>query len=107
MYSISIGLSGYLQVIKKSIPPVKILNILGVTFFLPWIIVQVIDVIIITTTGWVESIVIPVHTLVLVWEGWAATEIISGMCNLKSSEKVLSIAVIMVVWILICAVLWR
>ncbi len=107
MVAISMTLSGYLRLIKKGMPLVEILNILGVTFFLPWVVVQVIDAVILCTVGWVSIVVIPVHTAVLVWESWAATEIIAGLCDLKSSEKVLSITVIVAVWILICGVLWR
>ncbi len=107
MVGMSPGLSGYLHLIKKSIPLVKIVNILGVTFFVPWVILQVADGVLLHTVGWRSMVVIPVHTIVLVWESAAAAEIISRLCNLKSSEKVLSTAVIVVIWIFLCAVLWR
>ena len=107
MVVMSLGLSGYLHLIKKSIPLVKIVNILGVTFFVPWVILQVVDVVVLYSVGWHSMVIIPAHTIVLVWESAAAAEIISRLCNLKSSEKVLSTAVIMVIWIFLCAVLWR
>lgn len=107
MIAISIGLSGCLRAIKKDVPLKQIVNILGVTFFLPWVIVVIIDFLIVGTVGWSSVVVIPVHTSVLAWESIAATEVISGMCDLKCSEKVISVSVIMVVWILICALLWR
>ncbi|KYK34186.1 MAG: hypothetical protein AYK19_02790 [Theionarchaea archaeon DG-70-1] len=107
MVAISVGLSGYLRMIEKGVPVVDILNILGITFFLPWVVVQVIDFAVVYTVGWVGIVVIPVHAGILVWESAAATEVISGTCNLKLIEKVISTAVIMVIWILLCTVLWR
>ena len=73
---------------------------------MPWVVVQVIDFTVVYTVGWVGIVVIPVHAGILVWES-AAAEVISGACNLKVIEKVISTAVIMVLWILLCTVLWR
>lgn len=107
MVAISVALSAYLRLIKKGLPTTEILNILGVTFFLPWVLVQIVDFVVLYTVGWVDFVVIPVHTVVLVWESVSATEIISGIKTLKLSEKVMSVTVILVVWIVICGMLWR
>ena len=106
---ISVGLSSYLQSVKKEkcLSTAKIFNILGVTFFIPWVIVQIIDFLVVITVGWVYTVIIPLHVSVLIWESYAASEIISRLCNLKRSEKVLSTTVIIVVWIVLCAALWR
>lgn len=106
MAAVTIGLAGYLRLIKKGVPMLQIFNILGFTFFLPSGLALVFDVAVVYTVGF-GIVVIPFHTLVLMWESAAAVEIISGVRDLKLSEKVLSTAVIMVIWILLCAALWR
>lgn len=103
----SVALSSCLRLIGKKISTVRILNILGVTFFLPWVILQGVDFLVLYTIGWVSSVIIPLHTAVLLWESGAAVEIMSETCTLTWLEKILSIAVLTVVWILLCAALWR
>lgn len=107
MLAMSVTLSIYLRLRKKNISIVKVLNILGITFFLPFVIVQPIDIAVISTIGWQMLPVVPIHTLILVWESFAATSIISSICGLKWWEKVVSIVVLMAVWILISGALWR
>jgi len=64
---ISVGLSSYIQSVKKEkcLSKTKIFNILGVTFFISWILVQVIDFLVIVTVGWVYTVIISVHVSVL------------------------------------------
>ncbi|MCK4560501.1 MAG: hypothetical protein KAV45_12020 [Calditrichia bacterium] len=107
MGSITFVLSSYLRLIKKDISIFKIFNILGVTFFLPFVIVQPVDIFVRFTVGWISLLIIPIHTIILLWESLAATSIISNICRLKWSEKVISIMVIIILWVVICAILWR
>ena len=107
MGSITLVLFSYLRLIKKNITTFKILNILGITFFLPFVIVQPIDVFVRFTIGWTGFIIIPIHTFILLWESAAATNIISGIYRLKISERAVSTTLIMIVWLVICGILWR
>ena len=107
MGSIALVLFGYLQLIGKGISSFKIFNILGIAFFLPFIIVQSIDVFVMLVVGWVSYLIIPIHVLVLLWESFATTVILSKICRLKLLEKVICIMIIIIVWIGICALLWR
>jgi len=107
MLAMSVALSIYLRLLNKKIAMVQVLNILGITFFLPFVIVQPIDLVVLLTNGWEMFPVAPIHTLILVWQSFAATSIISNMCELKRSEKVISVVLLMAVWILISGTLWR
>jgi len=107
MLAMSATLGIYFRLINKNISVAKVFNILGVTFFLPFVIVQPIDIAVISTIGWQMLPVVPIHTAILLWESFAATSIISSICQLKWSEKVVSIVVLMAVWILISGALWR
>lgn len=107
MSSMALFLAGYLLLIKKDVSIFKIFNILGVTFFIPFVIVQPIDFLIIFTVGWVDYLIIPIHTIMLIWESFAAANIISNIWRLKLSEKIVSIVLIITIWLVICGILWR
>lgn len=107
MGSIAFSLFSYLRLIKKEVSVFKIFNILGITFFLPWLILQPIDFLMISTIGWKILPVVVIHTIFLFWESLAATEILSSMKKLKPSEKAVCISLAMLVWILILSIIWR
>jgi hypothetical protein len=107
MLALGLSLAAYLRFIKKSVPVVTVLNILGPTFFLPFVIVQPIDQVIIVLWGWHIVPVSIAHTAVLVWESWATMEIISSMTALRGSQKVAGIAVLSAAWMLVTAPVWR
>ena len=107
MFAMSIALSSYLRGIQKNMPTFKVLNILGITFFLPFVIVQPIDQLLILTIGWKMVPVTLIHTVIAVWESFAATSIISSMCNLKRSEQFIGTFLLVAIWILITGALWR
>ena len=107
MLTLSLSLAVYLRSIKQSLPVVTVLNILGPTFFLPFVIVQPIDQMIIALWGWHIVPVSIVHTIALVWESWATMEIVSSMKGLKISQKTVGIAVLSAIWMLVTGPLWR
>ena len=45
--------------------------------------------------------------VVLLWESWAAMEIVSSISALKVSQKVVGIAVLSAAWMLVTAPVWR
>ena len=107
MLTLSLSLATYLRIIKKSVPVVTVLNILGPTFFLPFVAVQPVDQVIIAVWGWALVPVSIAHTAVLLWESWATMEIVSSMTALKGSQKVVGIAVLSAAWMLVTAPVWR
>ena len=107
MLVLSISLAAYLRVIQKTTSVVTVLNILGVTFFLPFVLAQPVDQVIIALIGWKLVLVTVIHTALLFWESWAATEIISSTNELRVSQKVTGTVILSVVWILIAGSLWR
>ena len=52
MLLLSLALGAYLRIIKKRVSVFILLNILGTTFFLPFILVQPIDLVMIAFVGW-------------------------------------------------------
>jgi hypothetical protein len=107
MLILAMGLYIYLGIIKKQISLLILVNILGATFFLPFVIVQPIDQIIIYFIGWKLLPVTIVHTIILIWESWASVEVISQVVDLKKIEKNFGIIVLSILWILITGPLWR
>lgn len=107
MLALSLFLALYLKAIGRSTSILTVLNILGVTFFLPFVLVQPIDLLIIFLAGWKMAPVAVIHTAVLLWESWAATAVISGIYGLKVHEKAISILILMALWVLITGALWR
>jgi hypothetical protein len=107
MLAICMGLYSYLKSRKKVVPFHKILNILGVTFFLPFVIVQPIDQLIIYTIGWKIIPITILHTIIVVWESFAALYILSSIYNLDRSEKVIGTGLLVFIWIIITGIFWR
>jgi len=107
MFTLSIVLHSYLTSRKKMIPFHKLLNILGVTFFLPFVIVQPIDLLIIYTIGWKLIPVTILHTIIAVWESFAALSLLSRIYDLDRSETVVGTGLLVMVWIIITGIFWR
>jgi hypothetical protein len=91
----------------KKITLLEIINVLGIAFFLPFLLIQPVDQLIIIVIGWKLIPVTIIHTVILLWEVWASVEIISSIMQLKVLEKLLSITILSIVWILITGMLWR
>ncbi|MFW9853506.1 MAG: hypothetical protein ACFFFG_00500 [Candidatus Thorarchaeota archaeon] len=107
MTSIAICLWLYLNRRKKGIQLFRIINTLGVTFFLPFVLVQPIDFFLLSTIGWNIVIIAPLHTFVLIWETQASIILLDHIRELTSSEKVMGGLIIAAVWIFITALFWR
>lgn len=107
MLALSIGLAAYLGIIKKKVSVATTLNILGMTFFLPFVLVQPVDQVVIALVGWKLIPVTAIHTVLVLWESWAAIEVISSVNELKVPERVVGTVILSVVWILIAGSLWR
>lgn len=107
MLILSLSLVAYLQAINKKVSFCTVLNILGTTFFLPFVLVQPIDQMIIALIGWKLAPVVVVHTAVLIWESWASLEVISIDMELKNHEKLIGITILSVIWILVNGPFWR
>jgi hypothetical protein len=71
------------------------------------LIAALVDPAVIHSVGWRRSVVIPIHTLFLVWESWATAELVGGRVALKTVDKVVVALLLTVVWISLCAVWWR
>jgi hypothetical protein len=105
--TLSLALTAYLRLVQKSMPVVTVLNISGPTFFLPFVVVQPVDQMIIAVWGWALVPVSIIHTAVLLWESWATLEIISSLKALQASQKVVGIVVLAAVWMLVTGPVWR
>lgn len=97
----------YLRAKGQAVPAWRILDAIGVAFFVPWLIVLPVDLLVIHTVGWRMAVVIPIHTLFLAWESWAAVELVGGRARLKTADRVILPFLLMLVWIALCAVWWR
>lgn len=107
MTSMALLLSRYLHIIGKEIAFRRIFNILGITFFLPFVILQPIDFIM-ASMGWISILTItPIHTLFLLWESYAAITILSLEKRLERIEQVTGVFILMITWIVIATILWR
>jgi hypothetical protein len=107
MLLMAFALRSYLAFRDKKASPFVLLNILGVAFFLPFVFVQPIDQLIIATIGWKLLPITILHTAILLWESWAAVEIIATIMELKVFEKLVGIFVLSATWIVITGILWR
>lgn len=107
MAAIAGSLVAYLRLNGKKVLAVRVFNILGVTFFLPFVVLQPLDLIVITTIGWNLAIIPPLHTLVLVWEAIATMEIIDRLHRIAARDRTVGVALIVGVWILVDGLLWR
>jgi hypothetical protein len=52
MLTLCLSLAAYLRLIQKTVPLITVLNLLGPTFFLPFVVVQPVDQVIIAAWGW-------------------------------------------------------
>ena len=107
MLLVGLALHAYLTFRGKKISLFLLLNILGVAFFLPFVLVQPVDQLIIATIGWKLVPVTILHTAILLWESWATVEIITNILELKASEKLVGILVLSATWIVITGIMWR
>jgi hypothetical protein len=107
MASIALVLWLYFKISQIKIEYKKIFNVLGYTFFLPFVILQIIDLIFFQLTGWNIYSFSITHTLFLIWESIAAVLILSKLKKLNSFHMIISNGLIIMTWILICALLWR
>lgn len=85
----------------------KIFNILGIAYFVPFVILQPLDKIIINTFGWTPLIIIPLHSIVLVWEALVAVILIDKIYPLKLREKIVGVFLQTVIWIMLNVLFWR
>ena len=97
----------YLRSMGKQIGVRFTLNVLGATFFLPFVLLQPCDRMMIALAGWRILPVIALHTAVLVWESWAAIEILSATSRLTRVQRLGGIALLCVTWIGIVSPVWR
>jgi hypothetical protein len=105
--ALTLALWGYLKWRKRYTPGMRILDALGVAFFVPWLIVSVADLAVIHLGLWTSAVVAPLHTAVLGWESRAAVELVGGRTGLKTVDKVVASLLLMLVWITLCVVWWR
>ena len=107
MAAIAGSLVAYLGMAGKRVSFVRTFNILGVTCFLPFVVLQPLDLMVITTVGWSLIFITLLHTLVLVWEAVAATAILDNLYWIGWRDRIVGTLLIEVVWIAISAPLWR
>jgi hypothetical protein len=97
----------YLIILKRKIDYISIVNILGVTFFIPFVIVQPIDQIVIHTIGWKIIPVTIIHSIILLWESWATIEVINLISRINYYEKIVGILILTITWIILVGPFWR
>jgi len=107
MLLLALALVGYLRLLGKHASFATTLNILGTTFFLPFVLAQPLDQAIMALVGWRLVPVTLLHTAILAWESWAAVEVLSASHDLRLAERLGGIAVLGGVWIGIAGSLWR
>ncbi|MFW9905341.1 MAG: hypothetical protein ACFFFH_13455 [Candidatus Thorarchaeota archaeon] len=107
MFCIALCLWFYLYFKKKPASLFMIFNILGITFFLPFLILQPFDLIIINTVGWVMYIIVPLHSAFLIWEAVVTMRIFHHRSLLTPSEQFRGVLLILSVWIILSFLFWR
>jgi hypothetical protein len=107
MFSITLVIWIYFKILQRKIDLLKVFNVLGYTFFLPFVILQIIDLVFFQVTGWDLLTFSITHTLFLIWEAAVTIVIISKLIKLNTLNIVISNGLIIITWILICALLWR
>jgi hypothetical protein len=107
MLTLCAVLTAYLWMIHRKAPPATVLNVLGATFFLPFVIVQPIDQLMMALLGWKIVPVTILHTAVLFWESWAAVQLISSKNGMTVVERMGGAVILSLVWILVAGALWR
>lgn len=107
MLALAACLAMYLRLLRKRPGFAAVFNIVAVTFFLPFVLLQPCDRLMIALAGWRMLPTIVLHTAVLVWESWAATEIVSAVCGLSRVQRLGGIAILCASWIAVAASVWR
>lgn len=107
MAVMSVALRWFLGLVGKRVSHATIFNILGVTFFLPFILLQPIDLFLIRTGRWQMPIVAPIHTAALIWESVAAVRVLSVLTPMKRWQEAVAAVLLIGVWILLCGLFWR
>ncbi|RJQ51625.1 MAG: hypothetical protein C4521_12065 [Actinobacteria bacterium] len=107
MAALALALVAYLHQIDRPLPFGAVFNILGVSFFLPFVLVQPVDQLVIALVGWKLVPVSVIHTAVLTWESWAAMMIVSGTVGLGRARQLAGIVLLSAVWIVITGLVWR
>lgn len=107
MSSLTLSIWLYFRIRKKHIELKKIFNVLGYTFFLPFVILQIVDLISFQIIGWDLITFTITHTLFLIWEAIVTIVIISKLIQLKIFDKIISSGLLIIIWIIICSFLWR
>ena len=107
MASMTGSLVAYLRMIGTEVPASRVFNVLGVTFFLPFVVLQPLDLIAITKGRCRLSVIPLLHTVVLVWEAIAAMAILDRLYRIRVRDQIAGAGLISGVWILIARALWR
>jgi hypothetical protein len=92
---------------KLSLSFIKIMNLLGFTYFIPFVILQPVDKLIINIFGWTPFIIIPLHTIVLIWEAKVTVILIDKIYPIKLFEKYIGVFLQITIWIMLCTIFWR
>ena len=82
-------------------------NVLGAAFFLPFVLVQPVDQVLIALDAWRLVPVTVIHTTVLVWESWAALAVLSTCYPMNRAGRLGGMVVACGVWILVAGTFWR
>jgi hypothetical protein len=82
-------------------------NVLGSAFFLPFVLVQPIDLVLIALDAWRLVPVTVIHTAVLVWESWIALAVLSTRYPLNRACRLGGTLVTCGAWILVAGTFWR
>ena len=92
---------------KQSISSIKILNILGFAYFVPFIILQPLDSLTIAFFGWNPLIIVPLHTAFLMWEAIVSIILINRVVPFNKIDGFICVCIQLLIWISLCAILWR
>ena len=107
MLSIAFVIWLYFKISRIKVNYFNIFNVLGYTFFLPFAILQLIDLVLFHTIGWDLIAFSTTHTIFLIWESITAVIIVSKLTELRINDKIIANCLIIITWILICALVWR
>jgi len=92
---------------RLSISFFEILNILGFAYFIPFVIIQPLDLMTMGIFGWNPLVIIPLHTVVLIWEAVVTVILIDKIYPVKWIDKWIGVFVQITIWILLCTLFWR
>ncbi len=107
MLVLSVSTVAYLRYLRRTAFIWPVLNILGVAYFLPFVLLQPLDQLVIALAGWQVLPVAALHTAALAWESWASARVLSEIHGLSRMERVTVSLLLMCLWIAIAAPLWR